>query len=716
MTNAIQNVWEFVSPINAGKNNLAIAGGAVTDHFFGKEVRDVDVFAGKSLSKQVEKFCEANGFEEVQLPERTRLEEDSYGDMRRVRVGKQDSPIHTVYKGLVDDTAVDIVVLTDEDVYAHVETKFDLSIKSAWFDGEFNYTKAFMDTVATGVIEPIRLDTGGYVRAWLSADKYNLKLSPSFNLSRDYVTYGYKHNEDLSTILSESTLSKIEGLEDKLFAVTPDRSNVILTDVFMTHEQTNEELYKKLCAIADKKVLAEHPLTEAPIEIAFQSDTSKSFIREISKIALALRNKYAENDSQATILDLADTALNPLQLVMPHQYKEGKIMDEQGRETKIGKYIQKIRRKHKEAYALVDADQFFDAALRELETRSTATKTNVFFTGSKHALTHISTKTKWTSCQRWGGWGQSLGNNYGLLANVSGTTLVAYVADKRADDASSKWEARILVRLGKDGSLLLENTYTNRHEFNRESDLRQAIKEVLEKQGYNVHIEREDALDFVGLPLWSKPYQDVSYMVKTVKKNGEHYLRGYRKEEEDKKRAEAIQEKLKAFVAAQKLDFFKTYPYERSAVLEIPAALKKDLKWLTGQGIYNMQVGERKNLYSGSYDKADREEKWVNRSIYICNHDGKRFLAITEQVDLPYREEERIAKLMRAWDSQAFSVRMIRRNRPRPVQVAFNAVPVPHPVRAEAYAGLNLQGLNADAAPRNPFANPIHVEEDDLPM
>lgn len=675
--NVINQVWDFIQNIPSRKGAMAIAGGAIADTFFGKDFTDIDVFVSKTELERLERFCGYYGFEPIHVPEQFKEVSDSYGNMRRVRIGKQESDIQAVYKGKWLDYTLDFVVVNDENIATHVTTRFDQSIKTCWFDGQFHYSDMFMETVTTGEIFPVRFEVSGYVRAWLSANKYDLKVSSQYNLSKHYMAYAHKNDHELDKLLSEATINKMEGFEEEMFNFTPERANVILMDVFLNHQRDNEELYRKLCLIADQDVVTRHPLHGKEFSIEFTADGSHDFIRHISTMYGQCNrdwNTHGEAEQEAL------QALAYLQLIQPDQYIAGKMRDEQDRETRIGKYINKIQRKHKDVYERYNIMHMFAEALKMIETRSTQQKSKVFFTGSKHALTHISTKTKWSSCQRWGGFGQSLGTNYGLLANVSGTTLVAYVADERCDKKSSKWHARILVRIGQDGSVLLERVYTDRGEFHKQDMLRVRVQEALKEMGYTAIVTPEEAMDFRSLPMWTTPYPDCSDIVKPVVIDGMHVLRGLRKEIEERKRMEAYQKMMLEFAKQQEFEFFMTGKYTREAIIELPAEFKKETKWMMKRCYGAIYVHE---MHGGN--QAD--QKWINNSYQVREIDGVYVLVAREDLNYNLREEDRIRRLMDNWAWEERRNNGVAAPRWQPM-VARN----PHAV-VQARAGLRLQNV-----------------------
>lgn len=575
MTNTLVNkAWEFIENIGQREGSVVIAGGTIADVWFNKEFKDLDVFVSKTELDHVETFANYYGFEQVQLPSQFKDEEDSYGEMHSVLIGQDESDVVSVFKGKFLDYDMDIVVVKDEDVVNHITTKFDQSIKACWFDGEYHYSDAFMKTIETGLITPIRMESSNYARAWLSANKYDLKLSNLYNLSRDYVAYAHK-NDLLDDLLSDATISKMEGLEDKMFDFTVNRGNVVLMDVFMKHGRSSKKLYRKLCNIADQEMVTEHPLSQAEVSVAFETSEHSKFMTCVSAVRYAVvGDSYEDLEGER---QAAYNAIHALSYLAPHLFMDGKCIDENEREVRLGKYLMKIQRKH-EIFSREDILPNMTEMKRLLDNRSSSNKAQVFITGSKHSLTHISTNTKWTSCQRWGGFQTPLGTNYGLLANVSGSTLVAYVADERADDKSSKWHARVLIRIGHDSTLLIERPYTNRAEYAGKSFV-QGLKASLEKLGYVVATTPEEAMDFDGLPMWSKPYLDCADMYNLEKEDGVFVFKGRRVEIELQQRQKAIQDALDAVVKSATLSYTKTGKYQRTAVVEIPEELLEEVKW-----------------------------------------------------------------------------------------------------------------------------------------
>jgi hypothetical protein len=367
----------------------------------------------------------------------------------------------------------------------------------------------------------------------------------------------------------------MEGLEDKMFDFTINRGNVVLMDVFMKHGRSSKKLYRKLCNIADQEMVTEHPLSQAEVKVSFETSEHHKFMTYVSNVRNAVvGNSYQDLEGER---QAAYDAIHALSYLAPHLFMEGKCIDESEREVRLGKYLMKIQRKH-EIFSREDILPQMVEMKRLLDNRSSSNQAKVFITGSKHALTHISTNTKWTSCQRWGGFQTPLGTNYGLLANVSGSTLVAYVADERADDKSSKWHARVLIRIGHDSTLLIERPYTNRTEYSGKGFVT-GLKASLEKLGYVVATTPEEAMDFDGLPMWSKPYLDCADMYNLEKEDGAFVFKGRRVEIELQQRTKAIHDALEAVVKPTKLSYTKTGKYQQTAVIEIPEELLEEVKW-----------------------------------------------------------------------------------------------------------------------------------------
>lgn len=645
----IKAAWEFVQGITHKKRHMAIAGGAVADIFFNKSFTDIDVFISSQEEDAVIRFAEEHGFEEVEVPQFEQSQEDSYGNVYRSRIGSMLHDVNKVFKGSWNGYPMDLVIVGSSNIATHVTTCFDQSIKACWYDGKFNYSDVFMETVATGMIKPIRPEANGYVRAWLSANKYDLKISPEYELSKDYIGYAYHNQHDLHEMMSDTTVTKLENYADSMFKFEPRLSNAILMDVFLKHQRENTDLYYKLVGIAEQDVVSRHPLHGHHTQIELNLDTESSkFITLFTEVIKVMKANGHNEENGDLITDII-----PLLGLKLEDYINGKFRDSRGREVRIGKHIGKLRRNFQKKLDL-RYDHFFDSAIKMLETRSNRSSVNIFFTGSKQALTTISTNTKWTSCQRWEGLTETCDQNYGLLANVSGSSLVVYMAEERCDEDSSKWDARALIRIGEAGDLMIEKVYTHLGEINNSMQFTEGVKEHLRSIGYAAYTFKEEALDFRSLPMWSRPYQDTDATT-VIRVDGMYFFRGLRQEVERRKMIEEFNYKVSRLVAKTEfgslkygLDFYLLDERTRAAVIELPEELVSILKKLCHTGYLRHLVHSDPFLHTPTKDQP----MWIDRYIFAEEEDGEFWIVIKESLNRARSEKLRVQELMRKWEME----------------------------------------------------------------
>lgn len=541
---AIPAVWEMIERIPAKKKNMAIAGGVVADKYFNQGSRDIDVFLNAKELDRAVKFFDYYRFAPVEKETRTRSFEDDYGRKRTISE-PVDSTIESVYKGYLLGYPVEFVVVRTSDTIAeYVQTNFDQSIKSCWFDGKYGYSEAFMRSVITNKISPLRMEDSAYVRAWLSAQKYDMELSPAYELSKHFCAYANKMDQ-LKNIVSPTTFKKTVEWKEQMFNFDLDMANVILQDVFATHRPGDVKLYTNLVHIAKKDELVRHPLTKESIKIENKENSvyhllfgtkAENIFNELKTHAELIKK---HNEVAFEELRMTAHLCTRLMFITLDCFKEGIVIDEHLRKVKINRFINKLLR-CKFLTEKLKAD--FQELQKIVENRETAVDVQMYFTGSKYALTHISTGTPWTSCQAWRGIGKSPEQNYGLLGNVSGGTMVAYVSHQRSDNNSSAWIARMIIRLGTDGSLLCESITSTQREFQTE-EFRKSIMTELRNMGYTVY-DGDDVIDcenFVSFPFWSDPYMNVSGYGLGIEA-GQIVLQGKPKEAQMMRKEKALEE------------------------------------------------------------------------------------------------------------------------------------------------------------------------------
>ena len=312
----------------------------------------------------------------------------------------------------------------------------------------------------------------------------------------------------------------------------PNPVNVLVADVFRTHyvhERDNKKLKKQfyyLHQVVQKEQVAEHPLLHETMKIQLPN---RSWIRfrelvELCRIKAEMQaNLFVTPEKCIQFIN----DIKPLCEINEEDFKKG-VVSVGKRQERIGKYIMKLSKRHNEllAYELFIHEKLMEAK-ETFDTRKTESVAKVLFTSTPYALTHISTNTEWkTSCQRWKLL-ECTDQNYGLLGNLGGATMVAYVADERSDYDSSKWRARMLVRIGTKGDLFIEIPYTTRSEY---SELHKLLAEALKEKGITAYYvgQKLEAKDFKSLPVKHfVPYNNSSSTI-TVKQNKNTYhFEGY---------------------------------------------------------------------------------------------------------------------------------------------------------------------------------------------
>ena len=533
----IKNVWGVVKAIAVDTTDkVAIAGGAVADAYFGKEVKDIDIFVCEELAIVAQAWSEVHGFEPCDNNKFTTVQpvHDWYTGVSWTL--RPNPRIRRVYKGTLFDVPVDIVVVRGDSVKKHVFTEFDLSVKAALYDGVFRYSTAFRNTIKTGIIKPVRVDITSYIRGMAAAKKYGLKLDPAYEMFKDF-TYAVWKEGVLEIVFGKKNAERFEEIREDNYEPNPD--NVLVADVFHTHYLVKEEDTKKLKKqfyylhqVLQKKQVVEHPLLSEELEIQIPNRSWVRFreivelCRGIIEINMDLTMSAKQIEELKSYYFVQDTL--PLCQITEEDFIKGTVRVGK-REERIGKYLMKLIKKYN---ALLDEfpavrEKLMEAKKEVFDTRVTKTTTKVFFAATPYVLTHISTNTEWkTSCQRWKLL-ECTEQNYGLLGNLGGATMVAYAADERSDYDSSKWKARMLIRIGTKGDLFIEIPYTTRSEY---SELHKLLAEALKEKGITAyHVgQKLEAKDFKSLPIKHfAPYNNSFSTVQVKQNRNTYYFEGY---------------------------------------------------------------------------------------------------------------------------------------------------------------------------------------------
>ena len=381
----------------------------------------------------------------------------------------------------------------------------------------------------------------------------------------------------------------------------PNPVNVLVADVFRTHYIVHERDNKKLKnqfyylhQVVQKKQVVEHPLLHETLEIQLPN---RSWIRfrelvEICRIKAGMQASLFVTPEKCThfINDI-----KPLCEINEKDFKKG-VVSVGKRQERVGKYIMKLSKRHNEllAYELFIHEKLMEAK-ETFDTRETKSAAKVFFTATPYALTHISTGTEWkTSCQRWKLL-ECADQNYGLLGNLGGATIVAYVADKRADYDSSKWKARMLVRVGTKGDLFIEIPYTTRSEY---SELHKLLATALKEKNITAYYagQKLEAKDFKSLPVKHfVPYNNSASTIQIKQNRNIYHFEGYGVEAV----MEVMNKNLEAQVVPYVVETIKGMT-ELNKYVEVP--LPKELLVDLGvvfehYGYFNVWVPEHNELY-----------------------------------------------------------------------------------------------------------------------
>lgn len=508
------------------------AGGIVCDKYFKKQTKDIDVFVHEGNLELVMKFVEKNKFQMKSQPTghqkfgRNRMIPRGYGSVNRKT---NENPVHSVYGGYYLGYPMDVVV-TREDPIKHVTKAFDQNIKSCYYNGKYNYTKAFNYGVLTKTVAPLSYDIAGYVRATLSAEKYDLSISPLYDLSKDFLQFILtEHPDHVPNYVSEKNLPHFNV--KKLFGNrTYNKANAMIADTFVKNygnrsaKQSVIKKYRHLCEVATREQLSDHMLTNISFDVTTPPGALYSFVQTLQRIESILRPNglffYSTEEEKDRINEdhekfkQIQRYLQPLMFVNKESFMEGKI-DFEGRTVKINKLLNTMYRKHKDL--LEPVESLIKDAQTYVQDRSVKLSYQVKFTAAKDELMHISTNTEWTSCQRWN-YLDPTPQSYGLLANLSGATLVGQFLHPEAKRGVA---GRFLIRVGQDGSLLFESIYSTRDEL-RDASVMKQIQDALKGAGFKLR-DQYKTKGFISKNLMFVPYNDMCQNIHASEIKGQGY-------------------------------------------------------------------------------------------------------------------------------------------------------------------------------------------------
>lgn len=195
----ILNVFEAVAAPVAG----IVAGGSLTDAFFGKEAYDFDVFVpAANETKLLGQFIKG----------------DVVFNQKRAGFKAENSPIVRVYETTVDGAPVDVVILNIDDVVDYVHSTFDGNIKKAWYDGEFHAASSFWAGVERNeyIIDVEDGRAVHYIRAVIACEKYGLELTINESSLTAYKKLEWMFNQDVYAV-GDKYLEKYNELRKAYF-------------------------------------------------------------------------------------------------------------------------------------------------------------------------------------------------------------------------------------------------------------------------------------------------------------------------------------------------------------------------------------------------------------------------------------------------------------------------------------------------------------------
>lgn len=476
----IKTVWEAIEGTGA-----IIAGGSLVDWHYGKACADIDVFVSLHVSEEAYAKLQAvigeNGFINVgdtDMPSTGRFAIDSYGRRRH------DSNIYRVYKGEIGGFQVDIVLVHVPDIIAYVDG-FDMNIKRAYYDGKAHYSKQCLadiknNTVTCNVFEP-----QGYIRALKTAEKYGLTIAEHFDLSRQILAYA-QEKDLLRSVVTAKYFD--EALEMDFGSYTIEA--VQAADLFQLAPKNKKQIARALDVLSSyvaKETQSSHELTNESFDVQVSNGAH-------SRTSEVLRALFWElnADKQPMIL--------PLLSMTSSEFMDGKILHD-GREYRVGKLLNRLEKQ------LPDHKSVISALRKSFETRSVVSKMRIEFSANTSDLLQVSTNKGWTSCQAWE-FNRVTPNNVGVLGNLGGATVVGIFRE----EGDRTWNGRILVRVGEDKQVMLEDIYSHRVELKAKSrDIIKQIAKQLTERGYKVYTTSpgvNSLVSFKSLPMVFKPYND----------------------------------------------------------------------------------------------------------------------------------------------------------------------------------------------------------------
>lgn len=499
----IKTVWEAIKGTGA-----IIAGGSLVDWHFGKECADIDVFVSAFATayerEALEELIKKHGFVVAGLGQEHRftMVQDSYGRMRR------NSDVSQVFKGTIHGIDVDIVVVLEENIVDHIN-KFDLNLKRAYYDGTTHYTEACLADIENNTVSCNCYEPQGYIRALASAQKYGMQIDSFFDISRQMLAYA-KEKGYMNMAVSSKYMEMIEGLDFGDY----DINVVQAADLFTVHAKAYKDPIKelkKLCKIASRPTQSSHSL----VNESFSVKTAPSSFGEFKMFCRILSINLSADEKELA---------SPLRRLTADAYMEGKV-EYAGRLYRIGKYLTKLERQlPKQAESIAAARKLF-------ETRSTINQMRIEFSTNTADLLQISTDKGWTSCQRWS-FGSANELNAGVLGNLGGATVVGIFRE----EGDTTWNGRLLVRVGNDNTVVLEDIYSHRSELKHDSKMviMQIAKE-LRMRGYVVGLpysfDKSDQVDFESLLMPYKPYNDMGIDLRKTNKGYRFHMSSFKKRE-----------------------------------------------------------------------------------------------------------------------------------------------------------------------------------------